>query len=181
MRLLATAFVSLFFVVPASAQSRASAPARPERPAASLSTVSAAQGSGRLPSAGGIHWKGQAGLVFCCGDAGFLVGAGGEGRPFDNKQIEVAADLSVYRVSGSTGAYISTNGLYHFNTNDSVVDPFAGAGLGILADDGTTARLQIVGGLDFKKTARPMRVDLRLLLSDDNTVTLVTLGIGLGR
>jgi hypothetical protein len=179
MRLFAAAFIALFFATPALAQTITPSPA-PTGSAPSL-TAAAAQGSGRLPSAGGIHWKGQAGLMFGGDDAGFLVGAGGEGRPFDNKQIEVAADLSLYRLGGSTGAYISTNGLYHFRTSDSVVDPFAGAGLGILADDGTTARLQIVGGLDFKKTARPLRLDLRLLLSDDNTVTLVTLGIGLGR
>lgn len=146
-----------------------------------FATPAYAQGSGRAPSSGNVHWKGQAGLVFGGDDVGFVLGLGGEGRPFDSKQIEVNGDLNWMRLSGRNGLYVSGNGLYHFDTNDSTVEPFAGAGLGVAHFDGTEAFPQIVGGLDFKRTGRPMRLELRFLLPDGDTTTVLLLGFGFGR
>ena len=76
--------------------------------------------------------RGQIGGIFCCSEAGLVLGGGIGTRPFNNQQVEIAADVSFLRWAGSNGLYFSGNGLYHFNTSEPNFSPFAGAGLGIL-------------------------------------------------
>ena len=98
-----------------------------------------------------IALRGQAGFLFVSGGEGFLVGGGVGARPFNNRQVEIAGDLSFVRFEGTNGFYLAGNALYHFNTSDANFRPFAGGGLGILRGGGETeARLQIGGGLELR-------------------------------
>jgi opacity protein-like surface antigen len=131
-----------------------------------------------------IQWRGQAGLVFDTNDTGFILGGAGSGRPIAaNRDVEIMGDANFERLAGFNGFYGSANGLYHFAVSNPDISPFAGAGVGIAhLDDSTTARPQLMGGLDFnRRAAHPMRADIRFFLTEGNVTTIVTFGYSFGR
>lgn len=130
-----------------------------------------------------IALRGQAGFLFCCGGEGFLIGGGVGARPFNNRQVEIAGDLSFLRFEGVNGFYLSGNAFYHFNTSDANFRPFAGGGLGILRGGGETeARLQIGGGLELRASSpNPIRPELRFLFTEGDVTTVILVSVGFGQ
>jgi hypothetical protein len=176
---LAAIFMSILAVAPAAAQSVTdSAPGAP-RLSLDRDLFRAAPQGGGTP----IDLRVQAGGVFCCSEAGFILGGGIGARPFNNKRIEVVADLSFMRFGGGNGIYFSGDGLYHFSTDEPRFSPFAGAGLGILhANDHTEARFQIAGGVVINGTSpNPIRPEIRFVFTEDDVTTVLLVSIGVGR
>lgn len=130
-----------------------------------------------------IEWRGQFGGLFWSGESGFILGAGLGARPFNNKHVEVVADISFVRFNGTNGVYFSGNGLYHFDTNEPNFKPFAGAGLAILNAGGDTeARFQIAGGAEFNAEKKhPIRPELRIIFTEGDVATVLMVSIGLGK
>jgi len=130
-----------------------------------------------------LEWRGVIGGVFLSGETGFMIGGGLGLRPFNNKKVEVATDLSFVRYSGTNGAYFSGNGLYHFSTNEPNFKPFAGAGLGLLnAGGNTSARFQIAGGAEFNAAKKhPIRPEIRFIFTEGDVTTILMVSIGLGK
>ena len=130
-----------------------------------------------------LEWRGVIGGVFLSGETGFMIGGGLGLRPFNNKKVEVATDLSFVRYSGTNGAYFSGNGLYHFNTNEPNFKPFAGGGLGLLnAGGNTSARFQIAGGAEFNAEKKhPIRPEIRFIFTEGDVTTILMVSIGLGK
>ena len=164
--------------------------------AAALALLSTLLGPAVVPAAGAmqarrqattvadmIDWRGQAGLVFIPGETGFILGGSGSGRIPANRDVEIMGDANFERLLGFNGFYGSGNGLYHFAVPNADISPFAGAGVGISHLNGnTTARPQLMGGLDFnRRAAHPMRADVRFFLTEGDVTTLVTFGYSFGR
>jgi hypothetical protein len=140
-----------------------------------------AQAGRRAGSSTQITWRGDAGLFFVGGDTGFLLGAGGGAYPFNNTQVEVTGDLHYARIAGANGVYGSGNGLYHFKTSSTQVQPYAGAGLGFdHFENNTDVDLQIAGGLEFNQRGKyPMRGEVRFFFTPSDTTTILMLGVKL--
>jgi hypothetical protein len=130
-----------------------------------------------------IEFRGQIGGVFRSGDAGFILGGAIGARPFNNKQVEVAGDVSFMRFHGSNGLYWSGNGLYHFKTSDPNFSPYAGAGIGLVSiSDDTEARFQILGGLEVKSSSKhPIRPEVRFVFTETDVTTILMVSIGLSK
>ena len=130
-----------------------------------------------------LEWRGVIGGVFLSGETGFMIGGGLGLRPFNNKKVEIATDLSFVRYSGTNGAYFSGNALYHFSTNEPNFKPFAGGGLGLLnAGGNTSARFQIAGGAEFNAEKKhPIRPEIRFIFTEGDVTTILMVSIGLGK
>ena len=129
-----------------------------------------------------IEWRGVVGGLFWSGESGFMIGGGLGVRPFNNKQVEVASDLSFVRFNGTNGAYFSGNGLYHFKTSEPNFKPFAGAGLAILDTNNTTVRFQIAAGAEFNAEKKhPIRPEIRFIFTEGDVATVLMLSVGLGK
>ena len=137
------------------------------------------------PQGGGtpIDLRVLAGGVFCCSEAGFILGGGVGARPFNNKKVEIAADVSFLRLAGENGFYLSGNGLYHFSTSEPNFSPFAGAGLAVgqLFGD-VEVRFQIAGGVVIRADGpNPIRPEIRFIFTEGDVTTMLLVSIGVGR
>jgi hypothetical protein len=118
----------------------------------------------------------QGGLVLCCSDTGFAIGAGAAFSPMkDDKQVEINADFHFTRFGGDNGVYISFNGQYNVKMDKDDVTPFVLGGLAIVHSSGETeARLQLGGGVQFKMSnGRAVRAQVRFILTSGNVTTVI--------
>lgn len=90
------------------------------------------------------------GLVFCCSDTGFVVGATVAGQPRSVKNLEIEGSFGIGRFAGFSFLTFSIDGLYDFHMRGHQAMPFAGAGLGITHTDSVTnTAFEILGGIQL--------------------------------
>src|SRR5579871_5490509 len=108
----------------------------------------------------------QGGLITCCSNTGFLIGAGASVKPMpDNDKFEVGGDVNFGRIGGSNSIYVSLHGQYDIHLQNSKAVPFVGGGIGIVHFGGqsvtvngvtvsgggaTNTNLELLGGVDFE-------------------------------
>jgi opacity protein-like surface antigen len=121
----------------------------------------------------------QGGLITCCSNTGFLIGAGVSAKPIhDNDKVEVGGDFNFARIFSSNGIYVSINGQYDIHLqNTSRTVPFLGGGIAITHFEGfTNTDLQIFGGADFDTASgKAIRAQVRFILGTE-TSTLLMVG-----
>jgi opacity protein-like surface antigen len=115
------------------------------------------------------------GLIFCCSNTGFVVGASASVMPPSLKNVEIAAGAGLGRFAGFTLFTISAEGLYDIHVNGHGAMPFVGAGLGIRhINSNTKAAFEIAAGVQLPvKGPHAVRVGVKFLFSNPTTTLLL--------
>lgn len=114
------------------------------------------------------------GLVFCCSNTGFVVGASVSAMPKSLKNVEIDGGVGFGRFASRTFFTISFDGAYDIHVQGHDAMPFVGAGLGIRhAASVTNTAFEILGGIQLPiEGPHVVRVSVKFLLSTLTTTVL---------
>jgi hypothetical protein len=129
----------------------------------------------------------QGGFITGSGASGLDIGAGASFLPMkDNDKFGIIVDGNFIHVSsggvGANGLYISFNGVYNIDLENSKAKPFVGGGLAIvhLSANGfgnTQTKLQILGGVGWAlEGGREVNGQVRFIFTDGGTTTVILVG-----
>jgi hypothetical protein len=115
------------------------------------------------------------GLVFCCSNTGFVVGATVSAMPKSVNNIEIDGGFGIGRFAGRTFFSISADGAYDIHMQGHEAMPFVGAGLGIRHAAGAThAAFEILGGVQLPvQGPHVVRFTVKFLFSTLTTTVLL--------
>lgn len=143
-------------------------------------TLAAADDQGATPKTHTVDdrpvvFRVDGGLLFCCSNTGFVVGASASVMPKNLKNIEIAAGAGFGRFAGFTLFTIGVDGLYDIHLQGHAAMPFVGGGLGIRhINSNTKAGFELAGGVQLPvKGPHAIRVGVKFLFSDVTTTLLL--------
>jgi hypothetical protein len=151
----------------------------PEAPATSASDLSFdAQGGAPTTHSMGdrqVFLRVDGGLVFCCSNTGFVVGASVSAMPKSVKNVEIDGGVGFGRFASRTFFSISFDGAYDIHMQGHDAMPFVGAGLGIRHAAGVTnTAFEILGGVQLPiQGPHVVRVTVKFLFATLTTTVLL--------
>jgi hypothetical protein len=151
----------------------------PEAPATSASDLSfdAQGGAPKTHSMGDrqVFLRVDGGLVFCCSNTGFVVGASVSAMPKSVKNLEIDGGFGIGRFASRTFFSISFDGAYDIHMQGHEAMPFVGAGLGIRhAASATNTAFEILGGVQLPvQGPHVVRVTVKFLFATLTSTVLL--------
>jgi hypothetical protein len=115
------------------------------------------------------------GLVFCCSNTGFVVGATVSAMPKSVKNVEFDGGFGIGRFASRTFFSISIDGAYDIHMQGHDAMPFVGAGLGIRhAAGATNTAFEVLGGIQLPvQGPHAIRVSVKFLFSTLTSTVLL--------